>query len=132
MVGILLIAGAFAIGGAMKKDATIELDKARVEVINRDLPAINIHPTTCKLGSSAEEYDCMFAINYGEVYYRDLYFKVNASDYEKDLSIERDALIKEALISYADSVIKSDEDKRKSKDSKVDGGSVIVKEDKKA
>jgi hypothetical protein len=131
MVGILLIAGAFAVGGLMKKDATIELDRARMEIINRDLPTINIHPTTCKLGSSSEEYECMFAINYGDGYYRDLYFKVNASDYGKDLSIQRDSLIKEALISYADLVIKSDVDKRKSKDGKVDGGVVIVKEDKK-
>jgi hypothetical protein len=145
MVGILLIAGAFAIGEMMRSDATISLDREKAQIVTRDLKDINIYPTTCKDRTAIEEstdgkgkpinitktyYDCMTAINYKDAYYRDLYFTLTAEEYNKDIAPARDKVIKEALDLYATQVLAQQEDKRKSPSDKLGGGSVIITEDR--
>jgi len=145
MVGILLIAGAFAIGEMMRSDATISLDRKKAQIVTRDLKDINIYPTTCKDRTVTEEstdgkglpiittkiyYDCITAINYLDAYYRDLYFTVSAEEYNKDIAPARDKVIKEALDLYATQVLAQQKDNEKSPSDKLGGGSVIITEDR--
>ena len=123
---LILFSSVYAIGGLTKNNATIELDKARYDKLRNTYPNLTITKTEC-----SEVGECLFAINQGDSYYKDIHFTINETKSEKQMEEIRNQLISQELQKEADRLIKEDLDRDSKRNSdKLGDGSITLREKK--